>query len=195
MADIKETIERLLKESTGKALCDSGDAYGRHWEKNQDRTFENEQPVTWDEDGVTRNIYHYLVENLEITVHSGALDEDFQAFSKDSGDYYLADMEAWIDKMWDTGILESDQYISPGRPQCYNTYNGECLLSQTLQYFLFYSGGEYYILLQVHQGCDVRGGYTAPRIFAVPDPERFIMQNAGATVFTKTGKTYYTDDT
>lgn len=40
----------MLTENTGKALGDSGDIYGRHWEKNQTKTladFKNEPSVTY----------------------------------------------------------------------------------------------------------------------------------------------------
>lgn len=51
-------------------------------------------------------------------------------------------------------------------PFTVNTYNGECHgLSQVLQGTNL--GGPYaeYVLLQVHQGADVRGGYTGPRVY------------------------------
>ena len=35
----------MLTENTGRALCDSGDYYGRHWQQNQGRDFEA-QPVS-----------------------------------------------------------------------------------------------------------------------------------------------------
>ena len=52
-----------------------------------------------------------------------------------------------------------------GDPCSVNTYNGEDSLSQTLQYTAFGTSCEGYILLQIHNGADVRGGYTAPRVF------------------------------
>ncbi len=54
-----------------------------------------------------------------------------------------------------------------GPPVTINTYNEESLLSQVLQYTLFTdeSNGQGYVALQIHGGADVRGGYTAPRIF------------------------------
>jgi len=59
-----------------------------------------------------------------------------------------------------------------------NTYNYENLLSQVLQYtWLTKDDDEYdtYIMLQTHNGCDVRGGYTAPKIFRVTDRDYFLM--------------------
>lgn len=54
----------------------------------------------------------------------------------------------------------------------FNTYNGESTLSHILQgSFLKPKDGhaERYVLLQIHGGCDARGGYTDARLFTVPD--------------------------
>lgn len=59
-----------------------------------------------------------------------------------------------------------------GQPFTFNTYNGEfATCSQVLQGTAF--GGPYadYTMLQVHGGADVRGGYTAPRVYNVPPAE------------------------
>lgn len=56
------------------------------------------------------------------------------------------------------------------QPMTVNTYNGEFEeLSQVLQGVNF--GGPYaeYVAIQVHGGADVRGGYTAPRVYNVWD--------------------------
>ena len=51
----------------------------------------------------------------------------------------------------------------------YNTANGEACLNKTLQWDMFYiDNGKYegaYIILQIHNGCDIRGGYSTPHIF------------------------------
>lgn len=57
------------------------------------------------------------------------------------------------------------------RPVTENSYNGECALSQTIQLTMFglddiYASGPF-VLLQVHGGADVRGGYTTPRLFSL----------------------------
>ena len=55
---------------------------------------------------------------------------------------------------------------------------------------MFSIGGEYnqYIALQIHGGCDVRGGYTRPRIFALTE-EFSIMHNADGQIYcTGTGE-------
>ena len=51
----------------------------------------------------------------------------------------------------------------------FNTYNGESDLSQVLQgsRIKIFVDGQYedYYLIQIHNGCDVRGGYTDAKLF------------------------------
>ena len=56
-----------------------------------------------------------------------------------------------------------------------NTYNYEEYLSQTLLYVCFQVDGEDYVLLEVHNGCDVRSGYTYPQLFKLNDIEYFLI--------------------
>ena len=56
-----------------------------------------------------------------------------------------------------------------------NSYNRDSNLSQVIQYTVYDSG---LVALQVHGGCDVRGGYTAPRIFAIDYEHDLLMESA-----------------
>lgn len=57
----------------------------------------------------------------------------------------------------------------------YNTYNGDSCLNKTLQWEMFaIHNGKYeghYIILQIHNGCDVRGGYSTPHIFTFDEDD------------------------
>jgi hypothetical protein len=48
-----------------------------------------------------------------------------------------------------------------------NTYNGESMLDQVMQYVYFTcpDTDEQIVLVSVHGGCDVRGGYAKPHAF------------------------------
>jgi len=59
-----------------------------------------------------------------------------------------------------------------------NTYNHESWLDSVLQYVVFSWEGDDYVLLQYHGGCDVRGGYTAPRAFRLLD-DRYDLYTEG----------------
>ena len=70
-----------------------------------------------------------------------------------------------------------------GKMEMINTYNYECHLSQTIQFMLFDDGyGNTYVCLQIHNGCDVRSGYTLPKIFYVKEPEYFITGTTDALI-------------
>ena len=51
----------------------------------------------------------------------------------------------------------------------FNTYNYASALSQVLQGTYVSINGKDYILLQIHGGCDVRGGYTDAKLFRLSD--------------------------
>lgn len=70
-----------------------------------------------------------------------------------------------------------------GEPLTVNTYNGENLVDQILQYVLFSNDSGEYVALQIHGGCDVRGGYTKPRVFSFGHrSELDIIDNMRATI-------------
>ena len=39
--ETQKMLARMLTENTGRNILDSGDAYGRHWEKNQGITVDS----------------------------------------------------------------------------------------------------------------------------------------------------------
>lgn len=184
MTDTKElTTDRvlasMLTENTGRHMLDSGGAYGRHWEENQGKTvedFQEEPPivvryrVSTREAIPTINVFHYCRRHLEFAPE---VDEQFQVFDGKHDGSHLSAMEAFPEQ------LEGEAFglYGEGQPMTVNTYNAESALSQTLQ-FVLYSHERHgdVILLQIHGGCDVRGGYTIPRAFHTKtEPASFLM--------------------
>lgn len=166
----QKLVYKMLVTSTGEALCDSGGAYGRNWERNQKKTigdFIKEPAVKISED----------LKDLK----KGEIIDDY--YPVVSVFHYLSRYEIdsvcdWFNKLacddWDSdihGVSESQlkrlnkkfevEMIGEG----YNTYNGECPLTQTLQGQSLTINGDNYELIQIHQGCDVRGGYTDAKLF------------------------------
>lgn len=75
-------------------------------------------------------------------------------------------MDSFFEHLEEEGYEVTDPFDGSGnKPVCVNTYNDECLLDQTLQFYAGTVNGQSLVLLQVHGGCDVRGGYTAPKCF------------------------------
>lgn len=152
---LQQRIYEMLTTSTGRHMLDSGDYYGRNWEKNQTRSIEDfiaEPVATLDTCGdLTISVFHHLNSCLFLAPE---LDAEYVEFTKSSEAGHLEDI---------ADFLES---ISATATASVNTYNHDSALSQVLQYQCFEVCGGEYIALQIHQGADVRGGYTRPVIFA-----------------------------
>jgi hypothetical protein len=169
-------LKRMLVENTGRSVLDSGDYYGRHYEENQERDFDAEPAIVvdWYNHGagqleivVQRNVYHYL---QGVVVYEPALDAQFQEWLNEEEGGYLDAMKRWPQERRQQGFDIEEDWGT------FNTYNGDCILSQTLQGLFYVEDDVAYVLLQVHGGCDVRGGYTRPRLFQ-SDPEEFFRYN------------------
>lgn len=165
MKTAKQHIYEMLVESTGCHFLDSGDVYGRNWQQNQSKKlkdFENEPSVTVDYyekhmEGYTISVFHYLVNQLivdeicdrfnKINLKADNWDGDTYGVSKEGQDY--------LNK------------IGAKLKNTFNSYNGDSALSQVIQGTYYRIKGRGYILLQIHSGCDVRGGYTTARLFVI----------------------------
>lgn len=153
-------LKEMLTENTGIAMCDSGGSDGRHWQRNQGRDFDSEPEVTYEiyngEIDFTVNVYHYLRQLLEV-------DEVCEEFNKLKYEGEPSENIYGISEEQEQWLYDND-LARVGKP--FNTYNYDCSLSQTLQGHLLDND---YIILQIHQGCDVRGGYTDGKLFKLRD--------------------------
>jgi len=188
-------------------MLDSGGAYGRHWEQNQGRDFDSEPEVeicaTWGL-SVTLNVYHWLRQACE---YAPELDQLFQDYVKEADPN---DKMSWhqlahefVDDLG-TKIELGGEMTTPDKPYfVVNTYNGEDALSQTIEYTYFEveSAPQYphvregaHILLQIHNGCDARGGYTMPRVFFLGDDYPYIYDNAHVSLYCPTCQDTFDSD-
>ena len=173
--DTQKLVYAMLTENTGSHICDSGGAYGRNWSRNQAKTiedFNNEQPQAiekseWtDKDGKvnteyerTVSVFHYLSE-----LESDHLCDKFNELNTDCKDWDG-------DFAWGVSQAGADflELIGMDLKHEFNTYNGDSDLSQILQGAWLDMDGETYLLLQIHGGCDARGGYTDAKLFKTED--------------------------
>lgn len=179
-----EIIKNMMCENTGRNLLDSGDVYGRHYEENQNGIMTGPQKVDFWTDGEKKTelipivpLYDFLTYSLEIDEEANIYNNKFYNYigAHDLDPYSVVDIEDTIKV-----IGEESGY---SKMKMINTYNYECHLSQTIQFMLFDDGyGNTYVCLQIHNGCDVRSGYTLPKIFYVKEPEYFITGTADARV-------------
>jgi hypothetical protein len=186
-----KVLAEMLTENTGRHFLDSGGAYGRNWERNQGATaeaFHSAPSATLDRWAcVTVDVFHYLRDRLE---YDATLTAEFDAFAADSDSPWLADVEEWVDSLREAKRLADPcgRYGDDATPRTWNTYNGEDYLSQVIQGITFTldDDREPCAIVQIHGGCDVRGGYTRPRVFRVTTYDGasyFPHDNANAEIY------------
>lgn len=163
--DVDTVVKSMLTENTGRHMLDSGDHYGRHHEENQENPPWEKPRTLVERDYVTRNVYHHLTDTLERNGACTRLERALYGFGEVSNESWLTDMEEfaqqWGDETYLGGVERNDVPV-----QSFNTYNHEFgSLTQDIQVVGF-SWDQYdYVIVQVHGGCDIRGGYTKPRVF------------------------------
>ena len=188
-----EVLQAMLTENTGAHMLDSGGAYGRMWQRNQGRDFAAEPGATISiKEGyidIRRSTYHFLNECLEF---DEAVNDRFEAFNRatDPGDQipWLTLMEEFVKNV----LFDATGIYGEGDPIMVNTYNHDSLLDQTIQYLYFEISEKGYVLLQIHGGCDVRGGYTAPKAFRCNiEHSPSIFDDATLTITCESGHRWY----
>ena len=175
MADIKQVIDELLKEPIAHHICDSGGAYGYQYEKNQEQGyltgFSPVDEYTNEETNereliITIPLFDFLTYNL--IRDEDAVEVEKRLFNvlteRDINYYHIFEVQEVIEELFEEGLLKLE-YV--------NTYNMVEYISQTIQFCPFENEGEEYLILQIHNGCDVRSGYTKPMVFKLKDIEYF----------------------
>lgn len=151
-SNIQKAVIKLLKENTGVHFLDSGFDNGRMWQRNQNKNFLNEPRV--DNEG-TVSVFHYLSEILQL-----------DSFTQKINAFITKNDLHWVDEVADE-ITKKDflYYWIDGFNNTVNTYNYENNLSQVLLFKTFKINEKPYVLLQIHGGADIRGGYTTTKCF------------------------------
>jgi len=176
--ELEQFLLKQFTTNTGINMLDSGGDNGRKWQRNADKTitdFNSEPEVSVDLDDwyfkhntdtsdlvPTVSTWHHMNNNLEL---DGLCDE-FNAIpcdNWDSGQAYGLSL-AGADFLNSRGF----KILEP-----WNSYNYESNLDYVLQGANVIpedsSNFEFpeYILIQVHLGADVRGGYTDAKLYKV----------------------------
>jgi hypothetical protein len=163
----EETIYGMLTENTGTHFLDSGGADGRGWQRNARKSFEdflNEDEESYEFDyeygDIVRivSVFHYLTNNLELD----AICDEFNKIQEESDDW---DADADVYGVSKNAYDYIDSCFEVEIERTWNTYNGDSDLSQILQGANLKIDDEDYVLIQIHNGADARGGYTDAKLF------------------------------
>lgn len=85
--------------------------------------------------------------------------------------------------------FEENTYLGS---QVSNSYNGEDLLNQGYMSIYFQYEGEDYIAISIHNGCDIRGGYTDVHIFEFTwGEDEFLLSHEKANIYCECNKNNY----
>jgi len=188
VTETDRVLASMFTENTGKHFLDSGGAYGRNWERNQGKLPEDfldapeAEIEVWGSDDwyVSANTFHFLRSRLEYNEELNAELDEYAEANPEDGWFDIAEgfisshlayrdikrtslkarTEHWNENPYDAN--DADQLTV-------NTYNHDNVLDQVIQYTQVSYDGEAtypdFIVLQVHGGADVRGGYTKPVVF------------------------------
>lgn len=181
--NMEKIIYEMLVENTGIAMMDSGGSNGRMWQRNQGKTledFQSEPEFKKEDDYYIVSLYHYLkyYAGLSLDDTCDWYNHTFVPAKNWDSDIYGVSREG-AEALKEKGYRILDSF---------NSYNGESSLSQVIQGTYITNDGTDipdYVLLQVHGGCDVRGGYTDARMFKLkeeclypePEPELSDIEN------------------
>lgn len=175
----------MFTENTGTNFLDSGGAYGRNFERNAGRDAVDFLAAT--DCGFTRDTglfidsFHFCRERL--TFNADAQDEFEAWIAAEHGDDNVSFFELvdeYCTERWGAGNFGVT-----------NTYNHESALTTVLQFWVVDTdedpSGEWVYgelcVLMVHGGCDVRGGYTAPKFFDISGEEACMWDDTRAMIY------------
>ena len=178
---LKHAIIEMMIENSGCHICDSGGVSGRAWQHNRQITDWEALPElkveTWSDNDFYCSVsaYKFLTSFLSITEESRKWQKKFDEF---------CDLEEYRSESWITCMEEfSKRKLGIEYVRLENTYNYDNLLDHDIQFLMTYWDNparkvdldQPLIILQIHTGMDIRGGYSSPRIFTLEEPDYFIM--------------------
>lgn len=186
-----EYLEKYLRENTGRMLADSGDYYGRQYDRPMPSfpiRFTAWKPSDHGLDGLAEcypsmSLAHFLIENCAALPE---LQKLFDQHTESSEEAWSDDIESFFENfsVLDADSGEQTHYAFVGERGWY-TYNFKNDLDQNFQFWLLvpedeledYQYSERGILvLRSHNGCDARDGFSRPFFLTLtgePDYLRF----------------------
>jgi len=178
---IDRKLFEMFTEKTGTHLLDSGGDNDRHWQRNQGRdldSFINEPQAVLK---IEKNCWGFSTEWEVSAFHICREGLDFDSLCKRFNSMPIPD---WHGEYYGVSAMGQEWLDAKGFEfvRDFNTYNGDWAGSQTLQGTELEIGLQRYVLLQVHGGADVRGGYTDARLFTYDHYREGLFDSCGFSI-------------
>jgi hypothetical protein len=157
---------QLSRQNTGSHMCDSGGAYGYHYQRPMDK---RRNPVRVEGKGneVRASISLPAFLTAVFTIDQG-LTRMFREWAEKRDESWYESFPLWLKEL---GGYATETETNDPKIQGDNSYNHDNDLNQDFQchYAVKDRGKEPYgdnalYMVQTHNGCDVRGGYSTPVI-------------------------------
>ena len=171
--ETEKILYKMLTENTGASILDSGGIGGRHWEQARGiKDFRNIPNVKIHRMyGATKHVFAII---SDIAIYDKAVDNKFYKFA-----YAPENKEkSWLDCMEEFGDKYNEDRENKGGNTCNDEYYSG---NQGMQYLFLKLEGIEYVILQIHGGCDMREGYTAPHVFEC-NYDDFVTAGADITI-------------
>jgi hypothetical protein len=159
-----KTFTELTRTPVAHSLFDSGDYYGRNYTRpvETEVTIDVRHNEYWDEFDITANIPTGAFLDAAFTI-----DKELTKVLKTLKAHTLNSRDAGLALAKKLGLNVDEEIWE-------NTYNYDSDLDQDFQYFKLKlaDGSEIYII-ETHNGCDVRSGYSQCVVARPTDPDEF----------------------
>lgn len=151
------TFKELVRQNTGMHMCDSGGANGRHWQrpaikKDSWLSFYEYNDGKFDVNA-TVNLVSFL--NAHLTIDKKLTMKLRKAIDESNESIYYSGAAEIVAELTGLKVINSD-----------NSYNHENDLSQNFQFSILSTDNDWYynneslVVLETHNGADIRGGYS-----------------------------------
>lgn len=145
-------FKTVSRQNTGSSLCDSGSIYGYNYNRKiPNKPVRLEGDIEMNEISGSISLSHFLDQHFEIdqkltkklrkAIDQGKCNYNYKAYAD-----FIADLVG--------GVVEGSD----------NAYNHDNNLDQVFQFSTIEdeANHETYVVIETHNGCDVRGGYSDP---------------------------------
>lgn len=177
-SETQKVVQLMLTECTGVNPMDAGGDGNRSWQKWRKKLYEYPDLRNYEPLKITKyddctylslRLWHFMTEHMEFNKR---LNGDFEEF-----------MESERAKQWLYPHVLMAEWVEDGvkefgwtEIETANTYNFANVLESSLQYTVFKERNHpkvTFIIVSVHGGNDIRGGWTDPKVFQLYDHDEF----------------------
>ena len=159
----EQKLIEMFQENTGIHMLDSGQKDNRHWQRNQKlkpSDFIKRQRFTIEDDELIEDTFKMLYDNVAFTPEASNWNDVWRKYLNHKENEHASEL-----CLMEEFIKEHNQNKEYYGHEVQNSFNEETALSQVIQYGYFEVNEQVFILLQIHNGSDVRGGYTEAVVF------------------------------